>query len=348
MAAEPERWIEPTPVPSTEAGEGLVLSSAQVQDWRERGFTLVDGVIPYSMVAEARSVIEGLVAGAGDEGQIRDFGSDGTLEFPTGHAPIDAITLHSDLLTAVSQLLGVQVEALRLTQSDVWAKYGHAEKDGNERSNDDQRIHMDYPNHYLTHPPVWSKPEAVEMILYFDDVSECEGATALVPREGEEDPAYAWPYQNMPGFGALRWVNDREAAEAELKQAVPDVAEFRQEHLYSREVRARFRLGTVLFYRHDLWHRGTWLREGRRRLAQNLCFRRADAEWIHSVQPGSAWRMYRPGQPTERLIANASVSQRCVLGFPAPGHSHWTPERLEAVRARYGPLGMDMAPYEKG
>ena len=34
-------------------------------------------------------------------------------------------------------------------------------------------------------------------------------------------------------------------------------------------------------------------------------------------------------------------------GFPAPGHAHWTPERLEAVRARYGPLGMDMTPYQK-
>ena len=38
-------------------------------------------------------------------------------------------------------------------------------------SNRDQRMHMDYPNHYLTHPPPWNQPEAVAAILYFDDVA---------------------------------------------------------------------------------------------------------------------------------------------------------------------------------
>ncbi len=47
----------------------------------------------------------------------------------------------------------------------------------------------------------------------------------------------------------------------------------------------------------------------------------------------------------ERLIAQASVDQRCVLGFPAPGHAYWTTETIAAVGARFGPLGMDMRPY---
>ncbi len=63
------------------------------------------------------------------------------------------------------------------------------------------------------------------------------------------------------------------------------------------------------------------------------------------LHPGWAWKMYRRGMVLERLIARASVDQRCVLGFPAPGHAYWTPDTIEAVGARYGPLGMDMAPY---
>ena len=346
MPVESEAWIEPGLACETLGGDGEVLSFDQVKEWRERGFTLVDGVVPDALLSSARVIADEFFVSQGSEGSVRDFGSNGRMEFPTGHAPIDALTLHPRILSAVAQLLSVDIRELRLTQSDVWAKYGHAEKNGDDRSNDDQRIHMDYPNHYLTHPPAWDRPEAVEMILYLDDVLTCGGATALVGREGQDDPAYATPYVAMPGVGSLAWINDRAAAEAELAKRVPDVAAFRRTHLYPREARARFTCGTILFYRHDLWHRGTWLKPGTRRMAQNLTFCRAGADWIHVLQPGAAWRMYRANQSTEILIARSSVDQRCVLGFPPPGHSHWTPERVEAVRARYGPLGMDMTPYE--
>ena len=115
----------------------------------------------------------------------------------------------------------------------------------------------------------------------------------------------------------------------------------------SGEVRARFGVGSVLFYRHDTWHRGTPLRPGTMRLAQNLTFRKASSEWISVLQPGWAWAMYRRAKQMEQLIAAASVEQRCVLGFPKPGHAYWTRETVEAVGARFGPLGMDMTPYEE-
>ena len=81
------------------------------------------------------------------------------------------------------------------------------------------------------------------------------------------------------------------------------------------------------------------------RLAQNLTFRKTGSEWVSVLHPGWSWAMYRSGQPMERLLASSSVDQRCVLGFPAPGHPYWTRETLAAVRARYGALGMDMEPY---
>jgi hypothetical protein len=101
----------------------------------------------------------------------------------------------------------------------------------------------------------------------------------------------------------------------------------------------------VLFYRHDTWHRGTPLEPGALRLTLNMTFRKAESEWISTLSRGWSWAMYRPSWVMERLIVKASVEQRCVLGFPRPGHSYWTQETIAAVQARYGSLGIDMTPY---
>ena len=92
-----------------------------------------------------------------------------------------------------------------IAQAEVWPKYGRKPSDTNFLDNSDQRIHCDYPNHTLVHPPEWEKPEAVEMILYLDNFDDCAGATAVVPREGDDDPAYSWPIINMPGVGDIEW-----------------------------------------------------------------------------------------------------------------------------------------------
>ena len=340
------RWVDPEPA-SPASEHGGVLTEGQRERWREAGFALVDGLLPEGLVAEARA--EGVEAfpllTREEREKVTDFGSRGSMEFPTGRPPVDTITLHPRMLGAVAELLAVPVREIRLTQSDLWPKFGRSQQVGGAYDNTDQRIHVDYPNHTLTHPPRWESPEAVEVILYFDAVEDCGGATAVVPREGPDDSAYRWPIVDIPGVGDVEWVNDRSEAERLLNQVAPDVQRFRAEHLYPRERRVRFGLGTALFYRHDTWHRGTPLVPGKRRLVHNLTFRKAASEWISVLHPGWAWKMYRRGMVLERLIARASVDQRCVLGFPAPGHSYWTLETIEAVAARYGPLGMDMAPY---
>ena len=58
--------------------------------------------------------------------------------------------------------------------------------------------------------------------------------------------------------------------------------------------------------------------------------------------------MYEPDKFMEKLIAKATVEQRTVLGFPAPGHDYWTAYTIAAVEARYAPFGMDMSPYRLG
>jgi hypothetical protein len=49
----------------------------------------------------------------------------------------------------------------------------------------------------------------------------------------------------------------------------------------------------------------------------------------------------------EKLISEASVEQRSVLGFPAPGHTYWTLQTIAAVGARYEVFGMDMSAYRE-
>jgi hypothetical protein len=266
--------------------------------------------------------------------------------FPSNIPELNTLTLHPRLLSAVAALLGLPISEVRLSQSDLWPKYGRTEKSAGALDNMDQRIHVDYPNHTLAHPAEWHRPEAVEMIVYLSDVDECGGPTAVVPRQGAEDPAYRWPIVDSPGIAELDYVNDRDRAEAYFAAERPALAEWRA-MLYERERYAKFRPGDVLFYRHDTWHRGTPMKPGTLRLVQNLTFRRADCEWISTLHVGWAWKAYRRSKFLERLIAGASLEQRAVLGFPQPESGYWSEATIAAVEARHGVFGMDMTPYRE-
>lgn len=322
-----------------------MLTAQQIAAWRNEGFVVAGGVLPSDLVAQLASAAADRfpAAGTAESEAVTDFGS--AVNFPSDLAALNEVTLHERLLGAVSELLDVEPIELRLTQSDVWAKYGRTDRRGGELDNQDQRIHIDYPNHTLVHPTPWDRPEAVEIILYLSDIAGCGGSTAVVPRKGADDPAYRWPIVDSPGIGPLRWVNDRQSAETYLALERPEVVEWRAE-LYEREVITRFTPGTMLLYRHDTWHRGTAMLPGTRRLAQNLTFRKAECEWIAPIHHGWAWAMYRNDQLMERLVGELSVTQRTVLGFPAPGSSYWCDETLAAVTARYGCFGFDPAPYK--
>ncbi len=349
MPREASPWVHPTPAVEPGTESGLALHAEQVRSWRENGFALVDGLFPAELVERARAESAPLfpAAGSPESEAVTDYGSKGIMEFPTPSDAINEITLHPRLLGAVSQLLGVRVRDLRLTQSEPWPKYGRQRRAAGRLDNQDQRMHVDYPNHTLTHPADWDSPEAVEILLYFDAVEDCGGATEFVPRSGPDDPAYRGPLVRTPGLAGLEFVNDRTQAEAYLHEVAPDIAQWRAANLYPRARSVQHRPGSALFYRHDLWHRGTPLRPGAMRLLQNMTFRRADCEWISTLHQGWAWAMYRPSKVMVKLLALGSVEQRCVLGFPEPGHAYWTRGSLDAVRARLEPWGMDMAPYEE-
>ena len=320
------------------------LTDGMIRSWREQGFALVGGLFEEALldalVASASAAFP--AAGSAEAEAVTGFGSQ--VNFPSALDGFNALTLHPRLLAAVAQLLGVSIHDLRLTQADLWAKYGRQAAAGGRYDNQDQRIHMDYPNHMLVHPTPWARPCAVEMIVYLDDFTACGGATALVARQGEDDPAYQFPLIAAPGIGELDYINDRTAAEEYLATERPEFAEFRQT-LYAREQQAEYRAGDVLLYRHDIWHRGTPMRANARRLAMNVTFRRADAEWIGTLHKGWCWSAYRKDHLIERLIGLALPEQRSVLGFPPPGSDYWCEATLNAVSARYAAFGFDAEPY---
>lgn len=332
-------WIEPTA-----CGEGGALLDLDVERWQNEGYCLVDGLLPVDLLGQVFSDASAIfpAPGSAEARAVTEFGG-GLLNFPSTYSSVNQVALHVNLQRAVSKLLRVPHESVRLTQAEVWPKFGN--KSTAPGSNSDQRMHCDFPNHTLVVPPVWEEPEAVEMILYLSEVKDCMGATAVVPRQGPEDPAYQYPITAMPGLGNLEWINNRASAEAYLAEVEPKAAAFRATHLYPRERHARYKFGTALLYRHDTWHRGTELAPDCLRIVMNLTFRKAASEWVSTLHTGWAWAMYRQGLQMERLVATASVDQRCLMGFPEPGHVYWTERTLQAVFCRYAPLGFDMTPY---
>ena len=159
-------------------------------------------------------------------------------------------------------------------------------------------MHLDYPNHTLTHPPAWDQPEAVEIIIYLCNESDVGGATAVVPRDSHDDVAYNSPMVNTPGTSDIPWINDRLKPKLGFRSIIP---RSQSSATYDRGCMPNI-VRDQYCYRHDTWHRGTPLRPGFVRLAHNLTFRK-EASWISTLHPGWAWAMYKPDQRMERLIA---------------------------------------------
>lgn len=336
-----------------------VLSEEQVRQWREEGCVVVNGVFPADVLDRVNKAAL-KVYPDGNGPMVDDFGSGGKLCFPVvedGLTCVNEIPLHIRMINAIAQLMGCSGEDLRLCQSDLWGKRGHSADATvfGPTCNADQRIHCDYPNHTLVVPPSWESPEVVAAIVYFDDSAVKGGQTRVVPRQNGDDPAYkigtgiGWgdygadtlmeganPILLTPGArGDMLWINDRTHAETNLQENRPDVHKFRQEHLYPREQKVGYQFGTVLFYRHDVWHRGTPLFPGATRRTHNLVYKKAGCDWVNHWNTGIARRMYEQNQCIERIIAQSCTLQRAVLGFPAPSSAYWTQSTLAAVKLRY-------------
>eukprot|EP01038_Epipyxis_sp_PR26KG_P008344 gene8344-11288_t len=295
----------------------------QIHSWKSKGFCLVNGLFPLELIDQARLDLESM---SNSKPYVEDFGG---FPFPFKSDALNEIALNPRILRIARELLGGEI---LLNQAEAWEKRSSTDIGNNPFKNQDQRMHMDYPNHYLTHPSSWDDPEVVAMIVYLDDVDECGGSTAVVERLGDSDELYLPPYVNMPGVGAIPWINDRTLAEKYFLENNPSIYEFRQK-LYAREKSVQYNKGSVLFYRLDVWHRGTPINPGKTRNVINLGFKKTGCTWITCWEPGWATNAY---DNLWGLIPTLDEDQRAALGIPRGSDLYWSKGRnQDNFAARY-------------
>ena len=312
-----------------------MISKKEVCEWKENGFAVVKNLIPISIVLKCQHYVKTLYDK--NELNVSDFGSRGKLEFPS-FSIIDMLTTNENIIKSVQRLL--QTDDIILTQSDTWGKIG--KDDYSNESNNDQRMHMDYGNNTFLHPPEWKHPECVSIIIYLSDTKYTGGGTCCVPRKKETEKFYTMPYTNMPGIGKFPFINDRKKAEEFFKENDIDTYNFRQD-LYKNEMLVNASSGDVLFYRMDVWHRGTPVFPGKIRFVTNLVFKRRDCFWIHQWNTGWTRKMYYGH--LERMIEQMTPLQRSIFGIPLPGNGFWTKEKIYHFQSRYP--NVDITPYQK-
>jgi hypothetical protein len=186
-------------------------------------------------------------------------------------------------------------------------------------------------------------------IIYLDGHDACRGGgTAAVPRLGPNDPAYdrekiLW----MPGYGNRPWINNRQDAEAWFEKHAPEEWTFRQK-LYEREKYVDPVVGRVLLYRLDVWHRGTPLYEGSRRV-MNLVYFSSRAVATGGRWNSGFWKLSYDISPQkvysapDKLFEKLTPEERVAVGVPPPGHPFWTEQMLKLVQLRFP--GFDPKPY---
>ena len=312
-----------------------MLSQIEQQQWAEKGYCVICGKFDQQDLLNARTFIYK------NKGTDRaDFGSE--LEFPYKNYELNHITLNKLLIKTVKQLL--KTDEILLIQSTAWLKYGQNEKTSKQNlsSNNDQRMHMDFPNHNILVPSSFDRPDVVGVIIYLDNDHEyynnIGGRTAIVPRNGPDDPLYQEQYSMAPGLSNIPWINDKIEAEKYFFKNNINLFKFRSE-LYKREIQIPYIIGSILFYRHDVYHRGTPIKEGKSRAVINLVFKRKELFHIHSWNKGPARSMYDHSCTDvgsfEKLIVSLDENQRSVLGFPLLSDNYWTIDNIIQVLLRY-------------
>ena len=296
--------------------------------WRTKGW-----VVPQYQIEEIDELANDIKNYYKKKGEIKeDFGNEKDLMFPSKINSINKIATNKVLIAMAGQLLNC---APRLIQMVAWAKSGS--EFTSSSSNNDQRMHMDYGNNSFVHPPPFNNPNAVSCILYLSDTDETGGGTAIVPRNGPNDKWYIPPYVRMPGQAGYEFINDKTEAETMMLYEGCDRSE-----LYNREIIPDYEFGDVLWYRHDVWHRGTPVKPGKIRYVVNLAWKRDNAP-ILCWNRGWTQNMYYGW--LETFISKLNAYQLYSIGFPHPLSSYWCKETIEGTQARYRCYGLDLKKY---
>jgi ectoine hydroxylase-related dioxygenase (phytanoyl-CoA dioxygenase family) len=300
-------WTIISPVP--------VIDEAAQRQWNADGWCVVGGVFSADEVAAAQAALPALFPTAEEfaadtdptrSAPFRDDSHRVMPRFPFEDGSLTDLVVHDRIIALAEELLGLDVDQLRLYQASLSAKYGQG------ALSDEQLLHPDYGNHTLVVPRHEPGYQQLEMFVYLSDVTPELGATRMVPLSLTADIPIERTYLSIDDYAEL----------------------------YEAEVPASGPAGSILAYRPDVYHRGVRMtKAGSARFMLHVSYKPADTDWLNSLalpHAGEDMAWYR-------FVNGASERQMTVLGFPVPGHPYWTPETLAGVAARYPML--DLAPW---
>lgn len=291
------------------------FSEAHVRHYADHGYVIVERFLEASELDGALAEIDRLLPGWVDYcNGSRSAKPDGWDEgrprypldptrFPFPGEHLNRITLHPELR---------RFAALQVGHDDLFCEQSSLSvKCAGHNADREQHMHCDYGNHTLAYPPDDPGYWQTAYLLYYTDVTLEHAPTAVC----------SWQHYR----GEL------------LVPAV--VSPETRPELYAHEVKTIVPAGALLAYSMRTFHRGTrFLGEGGR-LAHFITYAPAAWKWLGIT----GWPEHGIRAEFNAWIESATPEERCLLGFPPPGHVYWTEETLAGVAARYP--GMDMRPY---
>ncbi len=285
------------------------VPETNLREFRERGFTVVEGFLSAEELEEAQEALwlhyprpEEYFANPEAYPKFGESQFSGLLLFPYKSWALNRLAFHPDLVEMAERLIGT--DELHLYKVELWAKYAGA-------IDYTQNHHYDYGNHSIVVPRADGKWPQITTFILLSDVSEVDGPTKLVPREFTKD-LDLYPYRLEPGI-------------------------FKEE-----EVAATAPAGSMLIYETSVVHRGSdFGAPGRSRFALLADFQARGLPWTGKM----AWPNRALDANWADVMARTSVRERDLFGFPPPGHEYWNEQTLRDVGLRYP--GMDVTPYRR-
>lgn len=292
---------------TTIASQRGSITDEQLEHWHDHGYVLVEGLLDDDDVGRAREAAASYFPTADEFAATPRRYTHLTRGMNLELFPFghDGITdvLFHPAVVAVARRL-LGTEDVLLSQGSLMAKYGGT-------ADYDQPHHLDYPNNTFAVPDD-GEFNMIAGIIYLTDVTEELGPTCVVSTQvtGSEP---LWP---------TRYTREE------------------RPEWYEREVAAAVPAGSMLLYSIRTFHRGTAFRAASGgRFTQHVVYQSRENTW-------SGWRDWAKfgNTPVFRdFVERATVEQRTLFGFPAPGHRYWTPTTVAAMSARYP--NMDVEPY---
>ncbi len=295
-------------------------TSENVQQWKTEGFAIIedffrgDEIEPiradYDRIYRRSLPAEDSTARDHEKqtpGEFNEFQFRYIDTFPYEGSPeMMMLSLHPSLIEFAKAALGVP--KVQLYQSHTWAKFtGDA--------NYEQPFHCDFGNHTLTIPSDDVADRAVDLVIYFTDVNDADGALHYVTKPDSDQVLRP---------GAI---------------AAPD--EEQQLALKTRERSATCTAGSVVAHGIDTFHRGTNLtRENGYRYSMTVGYKATGNNNIsYHVWQASEGRNWMS------IFKLASPEQLECIGIPLPGSPYWNERTLKLTQSRWPEW--DMSSYFK-